>query len=444
MGSKAMAVVVAVALLHSGGIASAADAGTDAVRAEQARRNEALIQHGFSLTQGFNFRDAGEQVLRVELVVPPSASKHIVRIWAAARGGEVAVRFAAPDGKTLVEWSARSGERTLVRRLPAGRYVFEIDPRRAQGASALLGVKGPAISLCPTEAARLTEHLADPSRGFHWPYLLYLPKQVRARHLLIAPNNTGFATQDIAFLRASGSCQVARSLDMLDRLGVPLLVPLFPRPAVAGEEENLYLHALTRASLTTRIPAFRRVDLQLLAMIEDAREALAGAGAKVSAKVLLSGFSAAGSFVNRFALLHPENVLAVASGSPGGWPTVPVKVAEGWRLSWPVGIADVEALTGKTVDVPALAKVAWFFFLGDQDANDAVPSRDAYSKSQQALVFRLFGPTPVSRWKKAGRLYSEAGLEAGFRLYPGVGHSTTREIDGEVEAFFVEAMKKTE
>ena len=237
-------------------------------------------------------------------------------------------------------------------------------------------VKGAVIGRCPTDAARLTEHHADPSKGFHWPYLLYVPGEVHWPHLLVAPNNTGFATEDAAFLRASGSCDVARSLGMIDRLGVPLLVPLFPRPAVAGEEENLYLHALTRASLTTKIPAFKRVDLQLIAMVEDARAVLAEAGARVTSRVLLTGFSASGSFVNRFALLHPENV------------------------------------------------------------------RDSFSKSQQALVFRLFGTTPVSRWKKAERLYTVAGLNARFLLYPGVGHTTTREIDGDVEAFFVEAMKK--
>ena len=120
---------------------------------------------------------------------------------------------------------------------------------------------------------------------------------------------------------------------------------------------------------------------------------------------------------------------------------MPVAEVDGTLLSWPVGIADVEALTGKAVDVRALTKVAGLFFSGDQDRNDAVPSRDAWSKSQQALVFRLFGSTPVSRWKNAERLYTLAGVKARFRLYPGVGHETTREIDGDVEAFFVEAMK---
>ena len=259
----------------------------------------------------------------------------------------------------------------------------------------------------------------------------------------MAPNNTGFATDDLPFLRASGLCEIAQRLGMADRLGVPLLVPLFPRPAVPSEAENLYLHALTRASLTTQVPAFRRVDLQLVAMMGDARNGLAHAGIAVSSRVLLTGFSAAGSFVNRFALLHPEQVLAVASGSPGGWPTAPVAEAAGEALTWPVGIADVEALTGKALDLRSLKKVAWFFFLGNQDRNDAVPFRDSFSKSQESIIFRLFGTEPVPRWKEAERLYKAPGLDARFRLYPGVGHVMSPEMDSEVQAFLVEAMKKT-
>ena len=435
--------VVALALLGRCGVARAADAPTDPLRAEAARRHDTLVKDGFNLTHGFSFGGAGKNGIRVELVVPPSDGEHAIQIWAEALSGEVAVRFVAPDGKPLIVWSARSGETSLMRTLPAGQYVLEIDTSGSARARALLGVKGPVISRCPIEAARLTEHPADPSQGFHWPYLLYVPDKVHAPRLLVAPNNTGFATDDLPFLRASGLCEIAQRLGMADRLGVPLLVPLFPRPAVPSEAENLYLHALTRASLTTQVPAFRRVDLQLVAMMGDARNGLAHAGIAVSSRVLLTGFSAAGSFVNRFALLHPEQVLAVASGSPGGWPTAPVAEAAGEALTWPVGIADVEALTGKALDLRSLKKVAWFFFLGDQDRNDAVPFRDSFSKSQESIIFRLFGTEPVPRWKEAERLYKAPGLDARFRLYPGVGHVTTPEMDSEVQTFLIEAMKKT-
>ena len=148
-------------------------------------------------------------------------------------------------------------------------------------------------------------------------------------------------------IRAASSCEVRRQAALAERLGTPLLVPLFPRPKAAGEGDNLYLHALTRAALTAEAPALKRVDLQLLAMADDARKLLAAKGVPVDAKLLLRGFSASGSFVNRFAVLHPERVLAVACGSPGGWPLAPAAKAGGETLPYPVGIADVRGADGK-------------------------------------------------------------------------------------------------
>jgi pimeloyl-ACP methyl ester carboxylesterase len=288
-------------------------------------------------------------------------------------------------------------------------------------------------------AELVSEQPAAPARGFHWPYVLYVPKAPRAGHLLVVPDNTGYTTGDVEMIRASVTCEVRRQAALADALGAPLLVPLFPRPPI-GEDDNLYLHALTRAALTAEAPAFRRVDLQLLAMADDARRLLAAKGITVGEKVLLRGFSASGSFVNRFALLHPERVLAVACGSPGGWPIAPVERTDGEALPYPVGASDVRALVGKPVDAGALRSVAWLFFLGDKDANDAVIFRDSFSKTDEETVFRLFGPTPVARWKKAEGLYAKAGLDARFVLYPGVAHEVTPEMDADVVQFFKERL----
>jgi hypothetical protein len=38
----------------------------------------------------------------------------------------------------------------------------------------------------------------------------------------------------------------------------PLLVPLFPRPSIPGEAENLYLQALSRPALETKQATWAR------------------------------------------------------------------------------------------------------------------------------------------------------------------------------------------
>jgi len=414
-----------------------AEESADALRDEIQKRNSALVQQGFNLTNSFVLGGGSTKVARLELLVPPSGGTHELSFWAHALSGEVEFRVTTADDRLLASWVGQSGETDLTLVLPVGRNRVEIDGSHADSVFGLLGVKGPVLRTCQLDPARISMHSARESAGFYSPYLLYMPKKVRASFLLAAPNNTGFVTSDPELLAADGACTAERTAALADHLGTPLLVPLFPRPSVPGEEESLYLHALTRASLLTRIPEYARVDLQFIAMLDDAASALANQGTKVSRRILITGFSASGSFASRFAVLHPDRVLAVAAGSPGGWPIVPVAKDGGSALPYPVGIDDLKSLTGTTPALSSLRRVAWFFFLGDRDANDSVPYRDSFSKADESLIFQQFGSSPVTRWKDAERLYRGKGLDARFKLYPGVGHEVSREMQADIDAFFV-------
>jgi hypothetical protein len=295
----------------------------------------------------------------------------------------------------------------------------------------------PVLRPCRLDPARVTTHSANVSAGFYRPYLLYRPREMRTPFLLAVPNNTGFATSDPELLAVDGTCAAAGAADLAERLGTPVLVPLFPRPRVPGEDENLYLHALTRASLLTQVPEYARVDLQFIAMQDDASRALASGGIQVSRRILLDGFSASGSFVSRFAMLHPDRVLAVAAGSPGGWPIVPATRDGRSVLPYPVGTADLKSLTGAAPTLAALRHVAWFFFLGDSDTNDSILYRDSFSRADAELIFDHFGATLPTRWKEAARLYRARGLNARFKLYPDVAHEVSPEMQADIEAFFL-------
>ena len=192
--------------------------------------------------------------------------------------------------------------------------------------------------------------------------------------------------------------------------------------------------------MLTDIDSLRRLDLQLLAMIDDARRRLRGRGIATRSQVLLSGFSAAGMFVNRFSMVHPERVLAVASGSPGGWPLAPAEAVAEQRLPYPVGVADLPRLFGRGFDLQAFRQVRCLCFLGDQDENDAVDFEDGFDPSDKTLVDALFGDTPVGRWPSAQALYEDAGTGCHFRLYEGVGHTITNEMISDLLEFFTSAM----
>jgi pimeloyl-ACP methyl ester carboxylesterase len=216
-------------------------------------------------------------------------------------------------------------------------------------------------------------------------------------------------------------------------LGVPLLVPSFHIPR---DPWWLYASQLNRGALTNRIPGLERYDLQLIGMIDDARERLAVRGLNINRKVFLFGFSSSGFFVNRFALLHPDRVKAVAVGAPGAC-TAPTNAWKGEQLDYPVGIADLQPLIGLPFDHVAARRVPMYFFMGDQDTeNDPVPFASCFEPAQGQQIFRLFGANQVLRWPEYEKVYAAADCDSRFVFYPDVGHQLTQAMFDDVRRFF--------
>jgi pimeloyl-ACP methyl ester carboxylesterase len=416
-----------------------ADDLTDTSRAELQRRNRDLVDQGFNFTHGFQLDAAHKQRTLIDLLIPPSDGPHEVSFWANATGGDASFRITSADDQILALWQGHSGVTNMTLSLPTGRNRVEVDVQHATSVVALLGIRGPVLPTCRLDPARVATHEANPGAGFQWPYLLFIPEVASAPFLLGAPNNTGFSTTDPQLLAASGECTMEEWATTANRIGTPLLVPLFPRPAIVDESGNLYLHALTRASLLTDRPPYARVDLQFIAMIDDAERVLTSRGIRVSERVLLTGFSASGSFVSRFAMLHPERVLAVASGSPGGWPIIPEVEDKGETLPYPVGVSDLRTVAGRSLNLRALSRVSWFYYLGGQDSNDSVTFRDSFSKTDEHIIFNHFGAELQQRWIAAETAYKRSQLRVQFKLYPAVGHQITDDIRADIEAFLVSA-----
>lgn len=292
----------------------------------------------------------------------------------------------------------------------------------------------------PTPAGTLRWFDANPKAGYEASFFLYVPGTVQPgpnTPLLVMPNNTGEVSDKEGVHRHSALKQAFSHRDMASRLHAVLLVPAFVRPA---SQPDLYTHALDRDSLLVAHGPLKRIDLQLIAMIRQSQRVL---GSSAPQQVLLFGFSAAGMFANRFALLHPEIVLAAAIGSPGGWPMAPTASFNSDRLRYPLGSVDLDEVAGSPMRLDLARKVRFFFFLGAHDTNDSVTYRDGYDPEDEALVMRAFGRTPVERWPVAQRLYQSSGLNATFKTYPDTGHEVTDSMEDDAIAFFQEALRST-
>ena len=265
---------------------------------------------------------------------------------------------------------------------------------------------------------------ANPEAGFESAYFLSVPQgPCDGKRLALFPNNTfgafelgpaalGFDPDDYeSFLQFYAYVGEFAALD------VPILTPALPRYS------DVFTHALARSTFETEATSAARVDLQALAMIDDATQKLAVHGCRIDAQIIGYGFSAAGEFVTRLAALHPDRVAAVWAGGLTGLVILPVAELDGHPTTYPIGIGDLDALAGLSFDAEAFREVAVFIAHGEADDNDAISYRDSFSEDQEAFVTAVLGNDLMERGRAMAQVYEGAVDDFTFKTYPGLGHS---------------------
>jgi predicted esterase len=307
-----------------------------------------------------------------------------------------------------------------------------------------LAQAGPAIKGIQDVVALTALVPPSPDSGFHYPYLLRLPEVQTARSpavLIVEVNNSGEATDDLvvhlkAARRATEQGVGAFAAKWLE---LPLLVPAFPRPG--GDRANIYTHALDRDSLDIESGPMRRLDLQLLAMIDDATQRMRSAGFDVDEQIFMIGFSASATFANRFSMIHPSRVAGLAIGGFNGILMLPQDTVAGMDLLYPLGLADFEVRFGRPFDRDAWAAIPQFAFMGENDTNDAVQFDDAYTDEDRRAIYGAMGEAmQPDRWQFIQRIYTESGAAFRSTTYPGIGHGTNDRINADMATFLAEVV----
>ena len=283
---------------------------------------------------------------------------------------------------------------------------------------------------------RVSTDLTD---GFAFPYYLLVPQGIdfnRPVHLLVEPCNTGPVRSFKSLERKTKALAAKSHATAIAReLKIPLLVPVFPRPG--GDRWQIYTHALDRDTLLIQEGELRRIDLQLIKMIAHAQKLLRHNNMKVNEKVFMNGFSASGTFTNRFAILHPTVVRAVATGGVNGIPTFPTDRWNDTTLRYPVGIADLKEIADVEFDETAYKRVSQYIYMGALDDNDTIPYRDAFDAVDAKLVESLIGTKMMpDRWRVSQLIYQALGIPAQFVTYEHAGHEITSEMIDDLVAFF--------
>ncbi|WP_416864379.1 MAG: hypothetical protein ACMVP2_17330 [Imperialibacter sp.] len=267
---------------------------------------------------------------------------------------------------------------------------------------------------------------ANAGKGYYAGFYVYispgakkLAASGKAVTFLVQPNNSGITSDDPAVHKKDAWWTGFERYKIANDLDVVLLVPAFIRP---GTDWHIYTHALDRDVLTTGRKDLARTDLQLIAMIDEARAFLKQDSIHSNPKFLIQGFSASGMFANRFTMLHPDRILAAAIGSPGGWPIAPLKKYNNNLLPYPAGVGDLETLIGMPFDSITYVQVPQLFVMGSADNNDSLDFTDGWEKESADLVDTLFGNDPQSRWPNSEALYKSVNSNTRFILVNGIGH----------------------
>jgi hypothetical protein len=288
---------------------------------------------------------------------------------------------------------------------------------------------------------------ANPEAGFEYPYYLYAPESTRdSAPILVEPNTSRLPSDnyDVHLKEAKREIKDGLGRHLSNELAVPIVKPVFPRPAGDPVDWTHSVQKLDRETMQIEEGPLRRVDRQLLSMVEDARKRLEKAGHTLQQGIMLNGFSASGVFANRFAALHPETVISVTAGGVDGMPLLPFReiatrhpVVDGdtYPLGYQVGTAGIEALTGAPFDRGAFREVRQYLYIGGQDENDALLYPDAYTSQEIRMAALLAYGADVheQRFPRAKAAYEEIGAKAAFRIYEGAGHSPSPAASDAVE-----------
>lgn len=168
-----------------------------------------------------------------------------------------------------------------------------------------------------------------------------------------------------------------------------------------------------------------RIDLQVLQMIDDARERLHNESYKIDEKVMMNGFSTSAKFANRFSILHPERVMSVSAGGLSGMVVLPREETKDHTLNYHIGIADLSKLIGKSPDLEAFANVQQYYYMGSKDLDDNLEYRTLWPEELAEVAREVFGEDIIEdRFPYCEQVYDEEGVDATFKIYEGVGHTS--------------------
>jgi predicted esterase len=156
-------------------------------------------------------------------------------------------------------------------------------------------------------------------------------------------------------------------------------------------------------------------------------------GLQTHDRALLVGFSRGGSAVERFSLIHPDQVQAVAALSGGAYTLPQACVEKNGKsavLPLPLGTADIATWTDHPFDAADFKRIPFFLSVGGDD------NKPQFLPSTYDV---MIGQSRLERGQTLDRALLGFGLPTvKFTVYPGVAHMVTPDMVHDAGAFLVQ------
>ena len=295
--------------------------------------------------------------------------------------------------------------------------------------------------------------LQNPTPEIKYSYYYYIPTSVKkmgsARFFLSTDGGPKYDKYE-DLVKSLFLSRIVPFSKLAEQHGYVFIMPILPRnygpkPAFKMGAQMFNRWTLLPAPFdTTKYEFDKRPDLELLKIIDHLSGELAKNQIKVQKKVFMAGFSSGGVVANRFSILYPERIAAVAIGSAGVF-MYPLSSWKGTELTYPVGIADVGKIPRPKITLNEFKKIPHFIFVGDQDlerGHSPVPedpekdNEELFEKPQSRIIVKYFGKTNVERAKKFNEYLRSIGMKPKFTLYNGFGHEYTDDMKRSIFDYF--------
>ena len=289
------------------------------------------------------------------------------------------------------------------------------------------------------EESQLFEVTADSSGDydFNWTYYLHVPKGVNldeVTRILVEPASDPDRSDNYSDHERSSKVNAQQQSGKF-----PKLVAAFPNyenpPEEYGEEWDGVTSYLSRYTFELE-GDLERIDLQLLEMVDHAREMLKEElGLETYDDIFLWGYSGTGTFTANFAKLHPDRVRAFAAGGIDNMILPKVSLA-GYTLNYSDGINDLSEITGSNFNESAYNDVAKYFYIGELESFYSIDSDTTLGSA----LWETMDDSYLNSFERIEEIYQEENIFAQFVIYQATSHQVREDMLEDTVRFFEKNM----